>query len=136
MTIRILRLSWVLAAFLVTLPALSQVGHPAKGSWSGYWGPSASDQRRMLLLLDWDNNQINGTINPGRNGVKIERSALDVSDWNLTIEAEMPPQGDSGRAAHFVATGKLENLGSWSNRKYSGTYRLGDETGTFSLTIN
>jgi hypothetical protein len=136
MTIRILRLSLMLAAMLVTLPALSQVGHPAKGSWSGYWGPGASDQRRMLLLLDWEDNKVTGTINPGRNGVAIERSKLDPANWTLTIEAEMPPQSDSGRAAHFVATGKLENLGSWSNRRYSGTYQLGDETGTFSLIIN
>jgi len=126
----------MLAALLVALPVLSQVGHPAKGSWSGYWGPDASDQRRMLLLLDWENQKITGTINPGRNGIAIERSSLDVANWTLTIEAEMPAQGSSGPAGRFVATGKLENLGSWTNRRYSGTYRLGDETGTFLLSLN
>jgi len=131
-----LRLSLLLAGLLAALPAVSQVGHPAKGSWSGYWGPSDSDQRRMLLLLDWDDNQISGTINPGRNGADIERAVLDASSWMLTIEAEMPAEGGSGRAASFVATGKLENLGSWTNRRFSGTYRLGDETGSFSLTLN
>jgi len=131
-----LRLSFLLAGLVATAPAVSQVGHPAKGSWSGYWGPSDTEQRRMLLLLDWEGNRITGTINPGRNGTDIDRAALDASNWMLTLEAEMPAEGGSGRAVPFVATGKLENLGSWTNRRYSGTYRLGDETGSFSLTLN
>jgi hypothetical protein len=131
-----LRLSLLLAGLAVALPAVSQVGHPAKGSWSGYWGPSDSDQRRMLLLLNWEDNQISGTINPGRNGVRIERAALDTANWMLTIEAEMPAEGNANGAVRFVATGELENLGSWTNRRYSGTYRLGDETGNFHLTLN
>jgi len=132
----ILRVSGLLVAGLIALPALSQVGHPAKGSWLGYWGPNQDDQRRMLLLLDWEDQAITGTINPGRNAVEIEQASLDVSDWMLTIEAEMPVERGSDRTAHFEATGKLENLGSWSSRHYSGTYRFGNETGTFSLTIN
>jgi hypothetical protein len=38
--------------------------------------------------------------------------------------------------ARYVATGTLENLGSWTNRRYSGTYRHGDERGTFLVTLN
>lgn len=123
----------LLAGLAVALPATSQVGHPAKGSWSGFWGPDDSDQRRMLLLLDWAENTISGTINPGRNGVAIDSADLDVADWTLTIEADMPAGDDMER---FVATGTLENLGSWTNRRYSGTYRLGSETGSFSLSLN
>ena len=136
MGIRCLRWSGALAALLIALPAVSQVGHPAKGSWSGYWGPGQADQRRMLLLLDWRDNRISGTINPGRNGVDIESAALEVSDWMLTIEADMPVARGSDETARFEASGKLENLGSWSNRRYSGTYRFGDETGTFLLSLN
>lgn len=121
---------------LAAVPAASQTGHPAKGSWSGYWGPDQADQRRMLLLLDWADNEISGTINPGPNAVAIDRAELDVSDWRLTIEADMPLERGSDRTADFVATGRLENLGSWTNRRYSGTYRFGDETGTFLLTLN
>lgn len=133
---RFFRRSILLAGLAIAVPALSQVGHPAKGSWSGYWGPDNDDQRRMLLLLDWADNRISGTINPGPHAVRIDRADLDVSTWTLTIEADMPVEDDSGHMAHFVATGKLENLGSWTNRRYSGTYRLGDETGRFLLTIN
>ena len=124
------------AAALLALaaPALAQVGHPAKGSWIGYWGTSVEDRNRMLLLLDWEDREVIGTINPGRNSAAVERATIDYDTWTMTIEAQMP-DGDGGTAP-FVATGQLENLGSWVNRRYSGTYTLGDESGTFVLTLN
>ena len=127
-------LVYVALGLAVTLPALSQVGHPVKGSWSGYWGPNESERNRILLLLDWENNEIVGTINPGPNAVAIDEAELDVSTWALTIEADMPVK--TGGTARYVATGKLENLGSWINRRYSGTYRHGKESGTFAVTLN
>jgi hypothetical protein len=104
------------------------------GSWSGYWGPSETERNRILLVLDWENREIVGTINPGPNSVALKRAELDVSTWMLTIEADMPVPG--GSTAEYVATGKLENLGSWVNRQFSGTYRHGTQTGTFTLTLN
>jgi hypothetical protein len=116
------------------LPAAAQVGHPAKGSWLGYWGPSQEDRNRILLVLDWEDREIVGTINPGPNAVPIDRAEIDYETWTMTIEAQMPT--DSGGTAPYVATGKLENLGSWVNRRYSGTYRHGDQTGSFALALN
>jgi len=116
------------------MPVVAQVGHPAKGSWIGYWGTSEQDRNRMLLLLDWENRQIVGTINPGRNAVQVARAEIDYDTWTMTIEAEMPK--DDGTKALWVAQGKLENLGSWTNRRYTGTYRHGDETGRFALVLN
>jgi hypothetical protein len=122
-----------LLAFLA-LPVGAQVGHPAKGSWSGYWGPSDAAKNRVLLLLDWQDNAIVGTINPGPNAVKIDKATLDVDTWTLTLEANM--RTSDGRTARYVTTGKLENLGSWTNRRYSGTYTLGSERGTFIVALN
>jgi hypothetical protein len=114
--------------------ATAQVGHPAKGSWLGYWGPDDAHRNRMLLVLDWEDRAIVGTINPGPKGIPVASADIDYSTWTMTLEAEMPTDG--GGTEHYVATGKLENLGSWVNRRYAGTYRLGDETGTFDLTLN
>jgi hypothetical protein len=134
MQVRISAIGALVACAALSGPVLSQAGHPAKGSWSGYWGPGPDEQHRMLLILDWSDNTLSGVINPGRNSVKIEHAELDPSTWTLTIEADMPfPDGTRGP---FVATGKLENLGSWTNRRYSGTYRHGDETGEFMVTLN
>ncbi len=42
----------------------------------------------------------------------------------------------SGKKLPFVATGKLSNLGSWTNRTYAGTYSFGAEKGHFTVTLN
>jgi hypothetical protein len=114
--------------------ASAQVGHPAKGSWSGYWGTSDADKHRILLVLDWRNRELGGEINPGPNAVKIDKASLDADTWTLTFEAQMADA--SGRKLPFVATGKLSNLGSWTNRKYAGTYSFGPEKGRFTVTLN
>lgn len=132
--IRRARLFTVISALAVAAPLAAQVGHPAKGSWLGYWGTSAESRNRMLLVLDWEDRQIVGRINPGRNVVEVERAGIDYDTWTLTIEADMPTE--DGGTASFVATGKLENLGSWVNRRYSGTYMHGEEQGVFLLTLN
>ena len=124
----------VVATLIVATPLAAQVGHPAKGSWLGYWGTSAEDRNRMLLVLDWEDRRIVGRINPGRNVVNVRRAEIDYDTWTLMIEADMP--SEDGGTAPFVATGKLENLGSWVNRRYSGTYTHGDEQGVFLLTLN
>ena len=130
---RVLRL-FCLGIFLsLVLPATAQVGHPAKGSWTGYYGPNDSDQNRFRLLLNWTNREIIGVINPGRRAISLDKVELDYSTWTLTLEAELPVEGGT---AHFVVTGKLENLGSWTNRRYSGSYTLGGESGEFWLSLN
>lgn len=114
--------------------AAAQVGHPAKGSWLGYWGPSDAEQRRIRLLLDWENREITGAINPGPDAVPVTRAEIDYDTWTLTLEAELPAAG--GDPVTWIATGTLENLGSWRNRRYSGAYSHGSENGEFSLTLN
>jgi hypothetical protein len=134
MTTTALRGLLVAMALAIGTPVVAQVGHPAKGSWLGFWGPDDGSRNRILLLLDWENREIVGTINPGRNAVTIDSAEIDYDTWTMTLEARMPVDG--GGSATWVAVGKLENLGSWVNRRYSGTYTHGDETGTFLVTLN
>jgi hypothetical protein len=113
--------------------SFAQVGHPAKGSWVGFWGPE-QDQRRLVLDLDWKNPAVTAVINPGPKAVKASRVDIDYASWTLVIEADLPDK--AGKPVKWQATGKLENLGSWSNRRYSGTYRYGGETGKFSVALH
>jgi len=128
------RVLCLVACLAVAIPVFSQAGHPAKGSWSGDWGPTAEHRNRILLLLDWDGNEISGTINPGPNAIEIQSAELDPETWTLTIEAMVPVRG--GAVEPYRAVGTLENLGSWTNRTYSGEYTHGGDTGTFSVTLN
>lgn len=134
--LRMTRLAFLglLVASTLALAAPAQVGHPAKGSWSGYWGTSEASKKRILLLLDWRDRKITGVINPGPNQVPVDKADLDVDTWTLRLEAAMPTSG--GGKAPFVTTGKLTNLGSWTMRTYSGAYTFGTETGKFTVTLN
>jgi hypothetical protein len=114
--------------------AYGQVGHPAKGSWLGYWGPDQKAQRRLVLNLDWRDQAVVGEVNPGPNSGKITHSELDYTTWSMTLEAQMP--NASGTLEKWIAVGKIENLGSWTNRRYSGTYTQGTEHGTFQVTLH
>jgi hypothetical protein len=125
----------VIALLTVATFATAQVGHPAKGSWLGYWGPNAQTQRRVVLQLDWQNNQLSGVLNPGPRATPIQKATLSYDTWTLVIEADLPIKNGEP-AQHWVATGKLENLGSWSNRRFSGTYQYGAESGAFQVTLN
>jgi hypothetical protein len=114
----------------LAIPAMSQTGHPAKGSWSGDLTPFADKgPERIRLLIDAWNGELSGYINPGRRGVEISSVTLDAESWTLTIQADMP----EGR---MEMVGKLSNLGSWTNRKYLGSYTIGNEKGTFDITLN
>lgn len=124
----------LVAAVALGGSALAQAGHPLKGSWSGDWGPSPDHRNRVLLLLDWDGKEITGVINPGREGVPLKSATLDPSDWTVHFEAEAPDS--SGNVVQYVIDGKVENLGSWTNRRISGTWRHGDETGDFLVVLN
>ena len=114
----------------LALPAISQTGHPAKGSWSGNMTPFAeSDSSRIRLLVNAQNGELSGTVNPGRRGVEMSSVELDAESWTLTIRANMPD-------GTLVMQGKLSNLGSWTNRKFRGSYTLGGQEGIFDITLN
>ena len=133
---RVSRIAALFVAVCIGLvgPVLAQVGHPVKGSWVGYWGPSEKDQRRLVLNMDWQSNQIVAVINPGPKSAKVRRADIDYANWTLVLEADLPNK--SGTPTRWVATGKLENLGSWNNRRYSGTYQYGGETGKFVVALH
>jgi hypothetical protein len=126
----------VAVAVTIALSAsvLAQAGHPLKGSWSGDWGPTPDHRNRVLLLLDWQDNEITGVINPGRDGVPLTSATLNPEDWTIRFEAEAPDE--RGNMLQYVIEGKVENLGSWTNRRISGTWRHGEESGDFMVTLN
>jgi len=114
--------------------AMAQVGHPAKGSWLGYWGPDQKTKHRMVLNLDWRNQKVVGQVNPGAGAAPVTRADIDYGTWTMTVEASLPDA--AGKSQKWVGTGKLENLGSWTNRVYSGTYVYGAEKGNFKLKLH
>jgi len=122
------KLLLIITFILSCSPSFAQVGHPAKGSWSGEMVSSEQTQR-LRLLIGARNGELSAVINPGRNSVDAISAELESETWMLTIVSDMP----DGR---LIMTGKLENLGSWTSRTYIGTYTLGDQVGEFEMTLN
>lgn len=124
------RIILIITCLGLAVPANAQTGHPAKGSWSGdLTSFSADGPDRIRLLIEAWNGELSGSVNPGRRAVEMSSVELDADSWTLTIKANMPD-------GPLVMEGKLSNLGSWTNRKYRGSYTLGDEKGTFDITLN
>lgn len=123
----------LVAAFGIAATAAAQYGHPLKGTWSGDWGTSQDDRRRVLLELNWDGKAITGTINPGPNAVPLKTASLDPTTWTVSFEADGKDR--PGNTVHYVIEGKLQNLGSYY-RMITGTWSEGPVKGDFKITRN
>jgi hypothetical protein len=127
------RVAGLIMALAVALPASAQFGHPLKGSWSGDWGTSKVNRTHVVLELTWDGKTIAGTINPGPNGVQMQKASLDPDTWAVHLEADGKDR--SGKAVHYTIDGKLENIGSYQ-RVITGTWMQGTTKGDFKIIRN
>src|SRR5580692_10528662 len=107
--------------------ACAQEGHPLTGSWHGEWHPTPDKKVPVLIYMKWNSKAIEGTINPGRNGLPLKVADLDASNWTVHFEADTKEQ------KHIVIEGKLDNIGSY-NRTITGTWTEGAVKGDFKLT--
>ena len=61
-------------------------------------------------------------------------ATLNAEDWSVRFEAQAPDL--NGNMLQYVIEGTVENLGSWTNRRISGTWQHGDESGDFMVVLN
>jgi len=128
MRTRVLLLICLLAALGV--PSLAQEGHPLTGTWSGDWGANASQRNHLTFVLNWDGDKVTGTMNPGPDAVTLANITVDYATWTVRIEGDSKDQ--AGAPAHFVAEGKLDELGSY-HRTLAGTWSQGAAKGNFKM---
>ena len=106
----------MLLGALLLVPVLNaQEGYPLDGTWRGEWGAQSGDGTTVVIVMKWDGENINGTINPGPNSIPFGSAALKPSDWTVHIEAR------SRDGEPIVIDAKLENIGSY-NRTLTGTW--------------
>jgi len=125
----LVRLLFFIIGLGLSTASMAQTGHPAKGSWSGDLTPASGAPVHMRLLLNSKNGDLNGTVNPGKAGVEMSKVTLDASTWTMTINAPL-------KEGALTLTGTLSNLGSWTNRRYAGTYTMGTQKGKFEFILN
>jgi hypothetical protein len=116
---------------LGSLAALAQEGHPLSGTWSGNWGPNATQRTEVTFVLNWDGKNVTGLMNPGPDSSPVSGVFVDYATWTVRIEADA--KDASGKPTHIVAEGKLEDLAS-PHRTIHGTWQQGATKGDFKLT--
>jgi len=117
-----------------SLHALAQHGHPLVGSWSGDWGTDAETRHRVLLVLEYENDAISGTIFDAQMRVAIRSATLDPSSWRVVLEADR--EDAAGEIVHYVIDGTIENVGSVTDRALVGTWTQGGVRGDFRVIMN
>jgi hypothetical protein len=123
------RCFWVFLG--IAISSFAQQGHPLTGTWSGDWGLSATERSQITFVMNWDGKSVTGLINPGPDSIPLASVFVDVTNWNIRIEADTKDQ--SGKPVHIAAEGRLEDIGSY-HRTIKGTWHQGTATGDFRLT--
>jgi hypothetical protein len=116
--------------FLV-VSGFAQEGHPLTGTWSGEWGPSATQRNHVTLVMKWEGGKVTGLFNPGPNSFPIANAVVDVTQWTVRIEGDTKDQ--AGTAQHVVVEGRLADIESY-HRTITGTWRQGNMQGEVKLT--
>jgi hypothetical protein len=125
------RIIAALAAFLVLFlqlgpPAFAQEGHPYEGTWRGTL-TSGAGNTAVVIIMDYDGENLQGMINPGRNSYNFLSALHDAPNWELDVTAETR-QGD---AVSFSAV--MHEIGS-VNRYMEGTWIQAGQQYAFRIT--
>src|SRR5215217_4818334 len=97
---RSLRLICMLSVLCAATSVAAQEGHPAKGTWVGYWGPALTPQSRIVFVIDHDGKTMSGVFQPGPNAVPLKLARLDITPGTPAVGVA---RGNSGQAPQTPA---------------------------------
>ena len=125
-----LRLICLLSFLLCAASAPAQEGHPVKGVWVGYWGPTSTPQSRIVVVMDHDGKTVSGVFNPGPNAVPLKVARLDITLGTPSPKRGVPAilpifkvyfEVDAKDGVAIVAEGTMHNT-ALPNRWIEGTW--------------
>lgn len=120
------RFASTLFFLLTTVVAFAQEGHPFEGTWRGTIG-SGDDAKAVVMIIDYDGDQLNGMIDPGRNSYRFENATHDAPNWKIDVTT----QNRTGESIAFSAV--MHEIGS-ANRYMEGTWMQGGQELPFRIT--
>jgi hypothetical protein len=129
---KLVRFFGILGVLIVAGSAVAQQGHPLSGAWLGDWGPSATHRNDIRLFLNWDGKAVTGQIGVGPDAIPVKNVTLDSANQKWQVHFEFDAKDQKGAPVHYVADGKLANIGSY-NRTITGTWSHGTVKGDFKL---
>lgn len=98
---------------------------PLSGTWTGDWGPSASDRNQVTVELKWDGKALTGKVNPGPNAVELLKATFNPKTGEVHFEADT--KNRRGNPIHYVIDGKVDKTtmtGSWSHDDRKGDFKI------------
>jgi hypothetical protein len=105
------------------IPLLAfQESDPLTGTWKGDWGPSASDRNPVTLELKWDGKTLTGTVNPGPEGIALDKASYDPKTMTVKFEVDY-----KAKNRHYTVEGKVDKdtmTGSWNRSGRNGDFKL------------
>lgn len=113
----------LLSSLLVLLAstASAQEGFPLDGTWRGETKAKDGSPRTIVLVMQWDGKQVNGTMNPGRDGTEFTGGKLVPDGWKFTLNFK------TTQGANVRFDGTISNLGKY-DRVLAGKWTEGTET--------
>ena len=120
------RVIFALISLLFSTTVFAQEGHPYEGTWRGTLTKGA-DTTPVVIIMDYDGDNIQGMINPGRNSYQFASAIHDAPNWKLDVAA----QTRDGEAVSFSAV--MKEVGS-VNRFMEGTWTQAGEQYAFKIT--
>jgi hypothetical protein len=143
MPARAFRLICLTAVLFAAASVAAQEGHPARGTWVGYWGPALTVQSRIVLVIDHDGKTMSGVYQPGPNAVPMKVARLDITPGKAAVGVGRGNQGQApqtpavlpifkvhfeidakdarGNPVAIVADGTMNNV-ALPNRSITGTW--------------
>lgn len=116
----------VALALTLSQSGSAQEGHPYEGTWRGSID-KGTDAAAVVVIMDYDGENITGMINPGRSSYQFQNALHDAPNWHLQVTA----QTRDGEAVEFG--GVMHEIGA-VNRYIEGTWTQGGETWPLRLT--
>ncbi len=111
--------------FVLCAGVSAQEGHPYEGTWRG--SITMATDVPVVMIVDFDGENLQGIINPGRNSYNFLTVAHDAPNWTLTVTA-------ATRVGEEISfTGVMHDIGS-VNRVIEGTWEQGGKDYPFKIS--
>jgi hypothetical protein len=118
----------LLASVLVAVATVAgaQEGFPLDGTWRSQAVAADGSERTLVLILEWDGEQVGGTINPGPDSIDFTGASLSPEGWKFTLVAKDARGSEIRLEGAIVDLGKYHRAieGKWTEGGRSQTVRF------------
>ncbi|MET0280372.1 MAG: hypothetical protein ABW278_04500 [Steroidobacteraceae bacterium] len=97
---------------------MAQEGFPLDGTWRGEVVNRDGSHRTIVLVMQYDGKQVNGTMNPGPDSVDFTGGKLTPAGWKFGLAFK------GARNVNTTFDGAISNLGKY-NRVLAGKWTEG-----------